>query len=212
MPYKRSYRKPSRSKQVGSALDTASRALAVAYAVKKLVNVEYKFHDVNVTLTPNSTGAVSILTAIGQGDSTQQRDGNSIKATSLSCRFRINGGASAPTTHLRMILFSDSQQQGVLPTVANVLDGADTDAHMNILDFPGRFRVLRSWDISLSNSGMNTAFREAYIKLDNHIKYEGAGTTVAEARKGNLYLMSSSSLSSELPTLVIDTRLRYIDN
>lgn len=190
----------------------AGQALKIAMATRALVNVEYKLHDVGVALTPSSSGLVSAISLLPQGDTTLTRDGNSVKMTSCQIRIRATQHSSAADTMVRVILFSDSQQQGVVPTVASVLAGADPDGFPNIIDFPSRFQIVKEWNIQLSNTGMASANRQSYFKMNHHLKFEGSGSTQAEQRKGNLYLLSISTEATNTPTVQLDARLRYIDN
>lgn len=188
------------------------QALSVARAVRSLINVEFKFHDVDVAPTPDSAGTISNLSLIAQGDGPSTRDGNSILLKSIYLRLRATINAAATNTVVRCILFTDYQQQGTLPTVANVLTG-DIDTPLNIVDYPKRFRVIRDFMFSLSNSGDKIYHKDYYIKMyKHHIKYDGSGATAAEQRTGNIYLLLISNEGANTPTLNVDSRLRYIDN
>ena len=94
--YKRNARK--RRYNVGSALSTASKALTVAYGIKKLLNVERKYHDDSVDGgSANSTMVINTLTTIPQGDTANTRDGYSLKLQNLAWRLFIKQHASATT-------------------------------------------------------------------------------------------------------------------
>ena len=87
MPYKR--RRYSRRRpyaRAHSALSAASKALTVAYGVKKLINVERKAHTLNITTSPATAGSVIGLSQIAQGDTFGERNGNSILVKSIQLR------------------------------------------------------------------------------------------------------------------------------
>lgn len=193
-------------------MSMAAKALSIAMGVKRLLNVEHKFHDVNVSLSSDTTGAVSNLTLVNQGDGVSSRDGNSIKAESIYVRMRatINSAATIPCS-IRTILFIDTQQQGTAPVLANVLVG-DLDTPLNIEDFPGRFKVLRDHEFNLSPGGNEILTSSFYVPLSHHLKYDGVAGTAADQRKGQLYLLNVSNVATNLPTLNVDSRLRFIDN
>ena len=106
MPYKRGYVKKRRKKKgfnyyagkTQSAIKVASTALATARAVKDLLNVEKKYHDVQATNQSLAYDAVSstLLNAVAQGDTDQTRDGNSLKILNLSMygNIRVTGTAA----------------------------------------------------------------------------------------------------------------------
>ena len=219
MPYRRQYRRrsyrPRRQSRSSRYLDTASKALAVAYSVKKLLNVEFRHHEAEVTINPSTSGLVSNLSLVAQGDASTQREGNSFRAKSLTLRGTdtANSSATSPTV-VRHIIFQDLQQQGTAPTPSNVLKALNVNSNLNIVDFPKRFKVLRDWttDLSTVSAGRGNQSYKYHIKLDSVLKYDGPGGTAAEQRYGQLYHLTLSNQSTNTPTCSLYHRLRFVDN
>jgi len=94
MPYKKSYNRRPKGrpygryvKHAGTALDYSIKALTIARGIKKMINVEYKFHDVQLTsVALPQTPLITQLTNIAQGDTDQTRDGAQVKLTRLSIK------------------------------------------------------------------------------------------------------------------------------
>ena len=111
MPYRRQYRRrrsyaPRRQSRSSRYLDTASKALAVAYSVKKLLNVEFRHHEAEVTINPSTSGLVSNLSLVAQGDASTQREGNSFRAKSLTLRGTDTANSSATSPTVVLISYS----------------------------------------------------------------------------------------------------------
>ena len=189
----------------------ASKALGIAMGLKKLINVERKFHDVDIADTPTSSGTVLNLSNIAQGDDSDDRTGNSIKAVSLTGRWSAEMHASATFTTFRMIIFRDNEQNGSDPTPANVLEQVSTRGNLN-KDSYGRFTVLRDWYIGLHADARDAHVAKFYKELNHHIYYSGTTATDASNRKGALYVLMLSSEATNVPSIAGRIRLRYIDN
>ncbi len=69
MPRRFKKRTNRRKSRINNYLGTASKALSVAYAVKRLVNVEFKHHNIqqlNTSIT--DAGLIVQLSNVAQGD------------------------------------------------------------------------------------------------------------------------------------------------
>ncbi len=194
----------------------AEQALSLARATRKLLNVEFFFHDANVAINPDSSGLISELTLIAQGDTVSTRTGNSLLAKSLMLRGTDTVSAAALTpTVVRHIIFKDTMNLGVAPTVANVLAATvSVNSNLNIEDFPKRFVPLRDWTINLpvpSDQDESVSWKQ-YVKLNHHIKYDGAAGTAATQRSGGIYHLTISNQSTNDPAVGANSRFRFIDN
>lgn len=211
MPKSRQYFKRHVNEDKSSfAIRKANEALQVARATNKLLNVEYKNHDVNISTPPSSGGYVSSLCNVPQGDGGEARDGRSVKCTSIQLRagYALNGAASA--TSVRTILVVDMQNQGTDPNVTDILDTASTVSNLNIASFPGRFKVIYDRTSTISVTGAQRTEFKHYKKLNFHLKFEGAaGSTVT---KNPLYLLLISNEATNTPSVNVHTRLRFLDN
>lgn len=208
------------------AAQTARKALSLAKWVAGLINVEKKFYDVNSFVTTtnfNSTGSVGIYTAMAEGSDYNQRNGNSILATSFLVNIVCSSQLAKPT-NCRVIVFIDREgNTGTIPTVGDVLESAVTESPLQH-DTHGRFQVLKDWKFCLNDGNGPNKYLKTYIKLNtnrhkymnqrrHHIKFTGTGAGVANADEGHIYvLFLSDSATADAPSGRIYTRLRYIDN
>ncbi len=219
MPYRKSYKKKNTRRygahsKYSGYLDTAGKALAVAYAVKKLINVEFRTITTTLTADPNATGAVVPLTAIAQGDDIANRQGNKIRAKHMSVRGHIQINASATASHGRMIIIRDNNGSTTIPTIANLFTDASTmRVGKNKLGDPqsnSRFSIL--WDYTYTLDAVNHS--QLYFKytetLDHHIYYTGSAAT--DEGKGHLYLFTVSNEGTNDPVVSADCMVKFIDN
>lgn len=113
--YRKSYkvsRKPKKNlpwyKKRYNALELATKAAKGVWYLKGLVNAEKKFFDQStVSNTVTWNGLIIPLTNVTQGDTEQNRDGNSIFLRSIDFRMiaYLRGAATSDT--LRVICFID---------------------------------------------------------------------------------------------------------
>ncbi len=213
MPPRRIRRK-SKGYPVGKYLNTASQALAVAYAVKKLVNVEYKSLTTPLTVDPNSTGAVKAMTAIGQGDDFNQRNGRKIRLKSIRVMGIMQKHASATTSVLRIMLVRDNSGTSTQPAITDLFADAATFATgANKKGDPqsnSRFSVLLDRLIFLDDVGSIQRQIDWYSKTDFHVYFSGTGTT--DEGKGAIYLFIASNEATNDPIVSVDCQIKWIDN
>ena len=189
--------------------DVASRALRMANTVRKLINVEKKYFDATQVIANTgftSTGIVYHLTATTQGDTSSNRDGDSIKLTSE--QFKIGVQVGSTNTQIRIILFQDNENAGTNPGITDLLEA--NNVYSPLLHTNGRrFKVLHDIYDSLNTVNSVNKHYNFYEKMDSHIKYNGAGT-----REGNIYIafLSEQATGAASPTGYIYNRIRFIDN
>lgn len=196
--------------------------LAMAYAaykgvkyLKSIVNVEFKKHDSQATNTPSTSGVISSLAAIAQGDTDQTRSGNSILAKSLYLQYTIKQHASASETFCRLVVFMDKQQiSDTAPSIGDILDSTFSSqywlAPLNNEFGVGRFKVLADRRFAFSGNGKEAHIGKLYLKLKNHIRYNGS--TVSDIQKNGIYLLWVSSEATNTPSVEHVARLTFTDN
>lgn len=200
---------------VRNATKTASEIVLLWKAIqelRKLMNVERKFIDMQVTPAPvDKNGAVVHLSPCNQGSDYNERTGNSIKATSLLLRGYVNLPSTATTGHvMRLILFRDLDNNSSAPTPATVLENVEPNSPL--LHTEGkRYKIIRDKLITVSNTGPDIKMVKFNIKLNSHIKYSDPTTGI---REGQLYLLvlSDTLTVSEEPLFGYDSRIRFVDN
>ncbi len=222
MPRRKSYRSRrggmhagrGGSYNYGSYLNTASKALAVAYAVKKLINVEYRTITTAFTADPNSSGAVVNLTAIAQGDDIANRQGNKIRAKYIKCKGTIVINASATTSVLRMMIVRDNNGSTTIPAITSLFTDVTTFFNNNNkLGDPqtnSRFTIMFDRFVQLDAVNKSQAVVNWSRTLDHHIFY--TGTAATNEGKGNMYLFIASNEATNDPVVTVDAMVKFIDN
>ncbi len=215
MPYRKQYRKRRRPRRGGAGyLSTASKALAVAYSVKQLLNVEYHTITTQFTVDPSSSGAVVNLTAIAQGDDIDNRQGNKIRAKYISIRGLTQRHASATNSFLRMMVIRDNNGSTTQPAIADLFSTVAVFAqNENKLGDPqsnSRFSIL--WDkyVIFDSTSRLLAPVNWTSSLDHHIFY--TGTAATNEGKGNIYLFIASNEATNDPVVNVNAMVKYLDN
>lgn len=193
----------------------AAKAWQGVKYLKTLVNVEFKKHDSQASNTPSTSGVVTTLAAIAQGDTDQTRSGNSILAKSLYLQYTMKQHASASETFVRMVIFRDLQQiSDTAPSIGDILDSTFSSqywlAPLNNEFGVGRFQVLADRRFSFSGNGNECRIGKLYIPLKFHIRYNGS--TVSDIQKNGLYMIMVSSEATNTPTVEHVARLTFVDN
>lgn len=202
-------------------LGTASKALSIALATKKLLNVEVKQYTTNVNDTEvSAAGVVYDLSEVPQGDTEVTRDGSSLKPKNLELRMYITGNSSAASNTLRLILFRATNENGTAPTMAQVLEQTSESAPLAIYSpkiHDKRYftKILKDVTFTMNKMVASTAYRKTLtykIPLDGHMTFTGTSTT---KESGGLYLImvSDQTAASNLgPAVQFTSRIKYYDN
>lgn len=218
-PYKKrntTYRRLKKGYQTGGMWGLAKKA--ATGVVKYYLNPEYKFLDYTTAaspITPSSAGTVIANPClVALGDTSTDRNGNSIKITSILLRATIAKHASAPSTRVRVIMFSDVSSAGAIPSIGSVLQTITNDdgviSPMNRLN-GSRFRIWMdktyTMDTDSPTKGINS-----FRKCSHHIKYLDGTAAATSLGQGPIYLAFISDQSANLPTVELYTRMRFLDN
>lgn len=202
-------------KNYNTAYDVGKKALQIALMTKNLLNVEKKKFPIQQTAVAiNTTGLVTSLCNIAQGDSSVTRTGDSILAKSITMRLTLSQHASATITFIRFMLVMDTQQvSDTLPTLADILESIDVTGLLNDQSL-GRYRILQDKTYTLTSNGKQGIFVKDYIKLGGdkgqHIRYNGSLSS--DVQKSGLYWIQLSNEATNTPTITSFMRLNYIDN
>ncbi len=202
------------SKKANEYLGTAAKALSVALAVQRLVNVEYKSLNTAPPVDPNTTTSITNLTAIAQGDDFNARNGRKIRAKYLRYRGSVIQHPTAVSTGLRMMIIRDNNGSTTQPALIDLFASeANFFNNQNKRGTPqqnSRFSILYDKYISLSDSGTTAAHFDFKIPLDHRIYFSGSGST--DEGKGAIYLLSASTEATNDPILSANCMVKWIDN
>lgn len=220
MPYRRKYRKRTfrRRKPLPwyrkrySVGQIASKALTTAKYVKSLINVEKKMCNTVANTAGSTTPFITSLHDIAQGDTINDRSGNSVKAVSLSCKMTLlNNGTATSGSLFRFVIVKDTQQIGdASPGWTDVFESAAVNSFLNSATL-GRFSILYDRVFALNNdSNTERMCVQKYFKMQHHIRYNGTAST--DIQKGGLYVMYLSTEPTSTVSVDANFRLRYVDN
>lgn len=204
-------------------LATAGKALAVAYSVKKLLNVEKKFVDNSLQTTlGHDAPVIQLLNGVAQGDGDQTRDGNSIKMLYAQVHGQMTNLTASDRT-VRIMVVQQRDTNGTAPVISDIL--ADSASAYTPLSFFQRntihkFNVLYDKRISLTDVASDKALRQFNINIpfngdhSSKVRFDNSGATIADISKNSVYLIVTSDnvVASLPPTLTMRSRVTFLDN
>lgn len=208
---KRRYRRPANRRKIYGA--AGSQLYKDVMQLKRMINVEYKTLDQSQAPTAlTTTISDNCLNKAAQGDTTNTRDGNSIKLQSVSVKnmFQFNSLAGFPS-EIRLICFIDTMhRQTTSPNYLDYIDTSNVLSHRNT-DFAGRFHVIADRVITVSDQSP-IKYVSFAKELNTHTKFEGAGGAASDITTNPIYLAAFSNDLTNPPNWSYNARVRYVDN
>ena len=176
MPYRRGYRKNYRRKrryyrrrrppQRISYWKTAQQLWKDVGYLKSLVNTEFKAKTlINSSQTFSTTGSLTLLNGLSQGDDFDNRSGRQVRFKSLQFRGSVEQHASATQTFLRLIWVIDKQPNASTPVIGDILTSTSIAATRN-LDNRKRFVILKDILVQMNSNGKSTSVMKFYHNID----------------------------------------------
>lgn len=179
--------------------------------------------DVSATSVYNTTGLVTLINPIAQGDDNTNRDGRQIRMVSVHMRGRIEGPDTVQQdAGCRTLIVYDRQTNATALTIAGVLGTSATAFFFNNLDNKDRFVVLfdsyttvgyhvntATQAFAKANDGKTVQIFNKRVNLP--VTYSGTGATVASITTGSLYLITLGDQASDTPYLLWRTRVRFVE-
>jgi hypothetical protein len=178
-----------------------------------VVNVESKFLDTTINSSPdNSTPVIVALTLMAQGETSQTRSGDSVKAQALCMNLSINMNPTSVTQHTRVLIVEDKASNGSAPSWSQVIRQTSPSGFYN-LDNSDRFIVhLDQHFINNAQAKELTGKYNWTQQLNQHVRYSGTGATQGEATTGHMYLLMLSSEPTYPATVSGYIRFLFVDN
>ena len=189
---------------------------------------EKKFVDLALTSDPTVTGAVSLLSAVVQGDTESQRIGRKIIVTDILIKghLKLAGGANSATANrIRLAVVWDKQSNGASMTaglVWNTAGTADINSYRD-LSHVGRFVILHdkvhTMMMPLSGNGTTDqsgdAMRDVHISIKCciPIEFDASATTgaITTQQVNSLHFVAFEEATGPTTELQLNSRLRYVD-
>lgn len=214
-------RKPRKYNRAPKPITTADAAYKLAgdavkatKYLKSLINVEFKYKNVDGLPVSSTTGSMTLLNGVGQGDSDQTRDGKSIRFTSINQHIQFAQHPSATHTIIRYMLVWYYENNASAKTISNILETSDPLSFYE-MENTGKFKVLKDMDITMVNGGSSAhqSYRFSFPVSLHSVYTEGAaGSAATDINKGALYMLVLSNEATNTPTVDHHTRLRFVDN
>jgi len=176
---------------------------------------EPKNYNIDVAVSPTTTGTLTLLSGIAQGTDVGQRVGNSIFVTDVrvSGRVVINAAVTSFST-ARLVLLRDNENSGAAPVLSDILEATGstvvTRSPRNFLNRK-RFTFLYDELFVLAPNSPSALPIGFDMKINREVRYRGTGNTVAAAAEGTLYLMCVSDETSSPPNLTTYIQYQFID-
>lgn len=188
----------------------AEKALKLARKNAEKIDTKY-FDSVALATAVGTAGFIVNLSNIDQGDNEGNRTGDSVKAKSLECVVHTQGNAVASNSAIRMIVFSDTMNQGTTPAVADVIStagGFTIQSLPNLLNYDqGRFKFHLDRTFMFNGAGEYQQWLKKRVKYSKRINWLGISGT--DEGKNQLYVLFISNNNASQPTVTYQFRLNY---
>lgn len=205
MPYKKkrkNYKKKSTNK---------NRRINAVVMAKEINTHDYAFAG-NID---SILQGVLPLTEIAQGTQSVQRIGLKINPISMEYKLLTTIDLGTDTSLVRMIIFKDTQNNGVYPTINELLE----DISPNVMswkehDTRPRFHIYRDELINMNNLTTTQCYIKGFIKFSSKllIEYKGTGALQSSNSTNAIFcFLITDEVGGYLPYVNFKTRLRYYD-
>jgi len=200
----------------GDAYDLASRTWKGLNEIRKFINIEEKYSDVNTSVAPDQNGTVTCLSQLAQGTTMNTRIGNSVRVQHLVVRGRV-AVSSAVTTFsvVRVAIIRDMEGQGTAPACSDVFETVGgSSAPRQPFDWLNRKRFALLYDSLLTVAPASGCAREFVynVELAKHVLYRGTTAASASDGEGSIYIVALSDEATNTPTVAFTSRITFTDD
>jgi hypothetical protein len=163
--------------------------------------------------TSAATGTVWALSqGIIQGDAVNGRDGTQITLQNINVRVDAFMPTATIAAGLRVIVFSDTQNNGSLPAVVDVLDSASLISPYSIIQqITNRFRIHADVIRNLTAGGIQQVVYDIKRSITQKISYNGTTDVAASNGKNALFMLIITDVGAGFPTYDFTHNIRYLD-
>lgn len=146
-----------------------------------------KLSAITVTQTPATAGVVTYLSQIAQGDDGSDRSGYRINSHYID--FSLSALATL-TCNVRVIVFRDKMNQGVLPAVTDVLAAAGVYAPFAYFNRIAQRRFIPLYDKTFNNSAAGDLSHHDSVRIVDEVTTHFTNTTsTVGSAAANVYFM-----------------------
>jgi len=204
-----------RRSHVSDAYSVASKALTVAYGVKKLLNVEFKAVDIlTQSSNPTSVASVSFINGLALGDNSFNRDGQQVEFKKIQVNYHISQHASATRTIVRCLCIWIHRPNAVAFAIADLLHNPTNVNSFYERGNTGNIRVLHDRTYTFTAGALQFRTGRINTKIDKKSRYVTAATggAATDIEQGSCWLIFLSNEATNTPTCAWDSRCYFIDN
>jgi len=181
---------------------SSSRAFLPHANTSPVVRMEPKYVSIPAAgYAYDTTGSVTLLNGVAEGTDNINRVGRHILTRTIRVRGLIqqNTNSVAAETLCRTLIVYDAQPNGALPSIATILDAANSVANYNV-DYFERYKILSDHQIMMGLV-ITTATQtfaeypnvtEVDFKVNNTFdtKYIGTSAAIGSVESGAIYLVT----------------------
>ncbi len=208
-PYRRRYY--NRRRRSPDYAGMARTAFRTAKYLASVVNVEMKFHDVEPAASgPDVNGFSWLINGVAQGDTTTDRDGNSIRMHDIDFKFTIEKDPAADFTYARFFIVIDKQTDSTTPSLSDIVDTNAIDSFRNIT-FGKRFHVYYDRTVTLNDQRPSFEFTR-HLRTRAHVRYSGTTDGIESIATNPIWLFVYTNEATDVPNFQFKSRLRFVDN
>jgi len=188
-------------------------------------DVEYRCIDTMTgVIGPTTSGVVTLINGVGQGDDTTQRQGRQITMRRLELRLQcrqdqLNGDSGYV---LRMVIAYDRQATGVSATAGTILDLSTIgQGHIAPINYQNiqRYEILYDKSFTVNaTAGIVGAFdnqilyKTVIMDLNHVVRYIGTGATISSINSGSLnVLLTAGGYITNSPDAFFGARVYFSD-
>lgn len=187
---------------------------------------EHKYNDVAVaTYAADTTGSVTLLNGIAQGDDNNNREGRQVTMTSISIKGMLTPvDLNSNASYCRLIVVWDSANNGgAAPAITDLLTASTSVCHNN-LNNRMRFKVLM--DEQYVIGGISDATTQSFagsptvVTINRYLKlppgcvttFSGTGATSASIQSGAIWMFTiGNNVANAGGAYQVATRVRFVD-
>lgn len=207
-----SRRRGRKRRRTGSALGIAKKALSKVRHLERKTESKAKDYTYTVIAGVSTSGFVTNLSLIGQGDTREDRDGNKISPSMLSLNFQWLGDASATSDMYRVIVFRDRRQVvATTPLMLEVLVQSNPLSQFNY-GFKHRWKVVYDEVFTGANDAAIRLSFTRFVKIRLNLPMRWSAGTDTSIVANGLYMLVISNLAANLPEFGFTGRLHYTDS
>jgi hypothetical protein len=162
--------------------------------------------------TSNSGTVWALSQGIIQGDAVNTRDGTQITLQSIHLRVDAFMPTATIASVIRVIVFTDSQNNGTLPSVLDVLHSTSVISPYSIIQqITNRFHVHSDVLKNTTAGGIQQVVFDVRRNMNSKISYNGTTDVAASNGKNGLFFLIITDVGSGFPTYDFTHSLRYLD-